>query len=100
VILWDVAFSTPTTAYAVGCTEYVPSDQGVSVVQAEDGVVTTVQPCRKTQLVRISFAGEPSGGGADKDGGPWILVAGGLAVGLVALAVLAGRSRSSGRRHR
>ena len=96
-ILWDVAFASSDTAYAVGCGERVPAGEAVSVVQADDGLVAQVQPCRQSILLRISFA---DAGGSDGGGGggvPWLLIAAGIGVGVVALGLVVVRKPAGGR---
>lgn len=103
LILWDVDFATPTTAYAVGCTrqERIDLDDGPR------------WPCAQSLIARITFpegaAGGGGRGGAGASGGAGDLAAdggsglslllwvGGGALALVVAAALVAR-RPAGRR--
>ena len=77
-ILWDVAFATPTTAYAVGCE-----------------VFTTT--CQKSMVVRITFPGDAGprrGGGGFAIPIPFLIGGAVLVAGLAGVLVVRRQPRS------
>ncbi|MGH9279755.1 MAG: WD40/YVTN/BNR-like repeat-containing protein, partial [Acidimicrobiales bacterium] len=94
-IVWDVAFATPTTAFAVGCAEWYPPPAQL--------------PCQRSLIAKVTFpGGEGSGsggasGGSGSGGGggggssvPFVLV-GAAIVFFVAGAVVLLRGRRGAR---
>lgn len=92
-ILWDVAFASPTTAFAVGCAEAPPADQKL--------------PCQKSLIVKITFpdaagGGSSGGGGAGGGGGGFaipvpFLVGGALLAAALGAILVVRRQPRSGR---
>ncbi|MEW6155529.1 MAG: YCF48-related protein, partial [Actinomycetota bacterium] len=95
MVLWDVAFPSPSAAVAVGCRAFLDAELVVPMVDPETGEISELKPCTETLVVRIvSEDGEVGGSG----GLPWPVLGAGVAVAVAAAAGVARARR--GRRDR